>query len=170
MFDVLQLKQEQMITWSLASHRKALVSSLQEFSFASGQTAISEKSEIKGTFNVDWLVFLLLFKGAHGIWGRLEYPFINSFVKKLIYIPLGIALKKESDRKSRIQNFACNMLKLLCFIWEGKSWRKFNRTKFPRWLFLYGTNSMVLLCSLHCLLSTFLCFPNMRECFCACKN
>lgn len=116
MFDVLQLKKEQMITWSLASHRKALVSSLQEFSFASGQTAISEKSEIKGTFNVDWLVFLLLFKGAHGIWGRLEYPFKDSFVKKLIYSPLGIALKKESNRKSRIQNFACNMLKLLCFI------------------------------------------------------
>ena len=56
-------------------------------SFASSETTISEKSEIKGTYNVDWLVFLLVFKGAHGIWGRIEYPFKDRFVRKLIYRP-----------------------------------------------------------------------------------
>lgn len=85
---------------------------LAEVHFAFGQIL---KSEIKSIYHVDWLDFLLLSKGAHGIWGRPKYPFKASLGKKLIYKPLDIALKKESDRKSRIQNLAYILLKSIVF-------------------------------------------------------
>lgn len=72
------------------------------------------KSEIKMP-NVGWLDFLLLSRGAHGIWERPKYPFKNSLRKKLIYKPLDIALKKESDRQSKTQNLACNVFKIIMF-------------------------------------------------------